>query len=395
MKILAIETSCDETAASVMEVNGGKFKILSNIVSSQVKLHAKWGGVVPSLAKREHQRNLVPVLIRSLKESKLLSLKFKVQSSKSQLKIGDELKTILEREPELLKRTQKFLKQYQLPKIDLIAVTNGPGLEPALWVGVNFAKALALAWNKPLIAVNHMEGHLFSVFLNEKKLPKINFPAIALLVSGGHTELILVKNWLKYKMLGQTRDDAAGEAFDKVAKMLDLGYPGGPAIAACAVKYLETGFPSGNPVSRIKLPRPMINSKDYDFSFSGLKTAVLYKLKEIHDSNITPEIKTAFCKEFQQATIDVLVSKTMRAAKEFKAKTVILGGGVAANSELRKHFANQSSITSGQVKLLMPEIKFTGDNAAMIALAAYFRWHKKRAGFNPALLKANGNLKIV
>ncbi len=406
MRILAIETSCDETAVSVLQTDGRKFNILSNIVSSQVKIHAKWGGVVPSLAKREHQKNLIPVLMRALKESNLLISKQIISAGRrTELQ---KIKTILEREQILYKKTESFLKKYKAPKIDLIAVTNGPGLEPALWVGVNFAKALASAWDKPLIPINHMEGHLFSVFLhstslwtNKFQIPKIKFPAVALLVSGGHTELILVKNWLKYKMLGQTRDDAAGEAFDKVAKMLDLGYPGGPAIAAAAAK-----FPIFNFQFPIKLPRPMLNSKDYDFSFSGLKTAVLYKLKEIR--NITPEIKAVFCREFQQATIDVLVSKTIRAAREFsakggsafggKVKTIILAGGVAANKELRKQFQKKIAITNDRkylLNLLMPEIKFTGDNAAMITLAAYFRFIKKKKPADWQALKADGNLKIV
>ncbi len=397
MKILAIETSCDETAISVLEIKGGpknpRFKVLSNVISSQVKLHAKWGGVVPSLAKREHQKNLVPVLIKSLKESKLLKSKIKSKKSKLQIKIQNELNKILERELELLRRVKIFLRNYEAPKIDLIVVTNGPGLEPALWVGINFAKALAIAWNKPLFAANHMEGHLFSVFLQEKQrrefpISNFQFPIITLLVSGGHTELILIKNWLKYKMLGQTRDDAAGEAFDKVAKMLNLGYPGGPAINRIAEA-------AGGHRMSFKLPRPMLNSKDYDFSFSGLKTAVLYKLKEIR--NLTPEIKAIFCKEFQQAVTDVLISKTMRAVKEFKAKTVILGGGVAANKELRKQFQKKIAITNDRkylLNLLMPEIKFTGDNAAMIALAAYFRFIKKKGPADWQALKADGNLKI-
>ena len=203
MKILAIETSCDETAIAILEIKktGSKtgFRILSNIVSSQMKLHAKWGGVVPSLAKREHIKNLPIVLKKALKEADLLK-----------------------------------------PNVNLIAVTNGPGLEPALWTGINFAKELAEKWGKPLIGVNHLEGHLFSVFLKENRefqISNFQFPIIALLVSGGHTQLVLVKDLLKYKILGETRDDAAGEAFDKVARMLNLGYPGGPAIAKTAFQY--------------------------------------------------------------------------------------------------------------------------------------------------------------
>jgi N6-L-threonylcarbamoyladenine synthase len=382
MKILAIETSCDETAVSILEIRGKKkprFEILSSVVSSQVKIHAKWGGVIPSLAKREHQRNLVPVLQKALKEAELLKI------SKSKFLISKQiLNSILEREQVLLEKTIKFLQKYQKPKIDLIAVTNGPGLEPALWVGINFAKALAFAWNKPLIAVNHMEGHLFSVFLKENReenfqfsIFNFQFPAVALLVSGGHTQLVLAKDLLKYKLLGETRDDAAGEAFDKVAKMLKLGYPGGPIISRLASNYSNyRSLPAGRqgPTS-IVLPRPMINSKDYNFSFSGLKTAVLYKLKEIMPDNYDRrEVASFMAKEFQQAVIDVLISKTMAAAQEYKAKIIILAGGVAANKKLRRQFQKAANSRDSKYMLFLPEMKFTGDNAAMIALAAYFRW---------------------
>jgi len=342
MIILAIETSCDETAIAVLETKNG-FKILSNIVASQIKIHAPWGGVVPNLAKREHIKNLPLVLKRALKEAK----------------IG-------------------------IKKINLIAVTVGPGLEPALWTGINFAEELyknlkSQNPNLKIIGINHMEGHIFSAILDSKN--KIVFPALALLVSGGHTELVLVKDWLKYKIIGQTRDDAAGEAFDKVAKMLGLPYPGGPQIAAKAAQ----NFKSQNSNLKINLPRPMINSKDYDFSFSGLKTAVLYKLKELGKAK-SQRLKVEICAEFQQAVIDVLISKTIRAVKEYKIKTVILGGGVAANKELRKQLGNKTN-------LLLPEIKFTTDNAAMIAVAAYFHAPKRKIK-NSKKLEAKGNLSL-
>ncbi len=360
MKILAIETSCDETAICVLEASGsppaGGFKILSNLVASQVKVHAPWGGVVPNLAKREHQKNLPIILKKALKEAKL---------------------------------------SLQKPKIDLIAVTNGPGLEPALWVGINFAEDLARKWKKPLLGINHLEGHIFSVLLPEPQ--KIIFPALALVVSGGHTELVLIKNWLKYRVLGQTLDDAAGEAFDKVARLLGLGYPGGPAIAAEAAKSIGSPTSLNTEGSRtsfnsFKLPRPMINSKDYNFSFSGLKTAVLYKLKEL--GIIDEATKSEIAYEFQQAVVDVLIKKTIRAAKEYKAKTIILGGGVAANKELRRQLEETVKSLKNLPKLLMPEMKFTGDNAAMIALAAYSRWQKTKKPAKLQALKANGNLKL-
>lgn len=357
MIILAIETSCDETAIAVLEIKRGKFRILSNVVASQVKIHAHWGGVVPNLAKREHQRNLPIVLKKALK---------KIPNS-------------------------KFL----IPKIDLIAVTIGPGLEPALWTGINFARDLSKVWGKPIIGINHMEGHILSVFLNRKEFlifnfqparPSGGFPILALLVSGGHTELVLMRKWLDYKIIGQTLDDAAGEAFDKVAKMLGLPYPGGPQVAKFADSHQSSVVSS-----QIKLPRPMINSKNYDFSFSGLKTAVLYKIKELRIMN--KELRIAICAEFQQAVIDVLISKTIRAAKEYKVKTIILGGGVAANNELRKQLSCQLSAVSRKLNFLLPAKNFTGDNAAMIAVAAYFRAKKKQFSKSDNL-KADGNLKL-
>ncbi len=358
MRILAIETSCDETSVSILKISGNsrlpKFNILSNVVASQVKVHAPWGGVVPNLAKREHQKNLPIVLKKALKEADL-SLKN--------------------------------------PQIDAIAVTQGPGLEPALWVGINFSKELSKKWRKPLIGINHLEGHIFSVFLKKREeflISNLKFPALALVVSGGHTELVLMKNWLKYKVIGRTLDDAAGEAFDKVAKMLGLGYPGGPVISKEAAKFLSSKFQVSD--STIKFPRPMINSKDYNFSFSGLKTSVLYKIRDL--GMISSEIKAEICYEFQQAVVDVLIKKTIQAAKEYRAKTIILGGGVAANKELRKQMEGAIGKLNF-VSLLMPEMEFTGDNAAMIALAAYFRWIKQKKPAELQALKASGNLKLA
>ena len=283
MKILAIETSCDETAISVLEAvknekKGGKvtFKVLSNVVLSQVKIHEKYGGVFPALAKREHQKALVPVLTEALKRAGMLKkIKLVASIPNTQYSV---LNTILEREPELLKHILKILPKLKNPNVDAIAVTYGPGLEPALWVGINFAKALSMLWGIPIIPVNHMEGHLFSPFAkgNIFSVPKIKFPILALLVSGGHTELILVKKWGRYQKIGETRDDAAGEAFDKVARMLGLPYPGGPQISKIGKLGKAKVYP---------LPRPMLNSKDFDFSFSGLKTAVLYTIKNIGKLN--------------------------------------------------------------------------------------------------------------
>jgi len=331
MIILGIETSCDDTGVAIVEVSGKKrpiFKILSNVVSSQIKVHQKYGGVVPNLAAREHLRNIEPCLKTAFKEAKIK------------------------------------------PKdIDLIAVTVGPGLIPSLLIGVHFAKALAYKWQKPIVGVNHIEAHILANLLENKE---IKFPAIALVVSGGHTQLILIKKIGDYKILGETRDDAAGECFDKVAKLLKLGYPGGPEISKQAEKAKK---------SSIELPRPMINHKNYDFSFSGLKTAVLYTIKNNKQRTMNKNFIRNLCGETQQAIIDVLISKTMKVAKEYKAKTIILSGGVAANEELRKQFKSKMQ------NFLVPVKNLCTDNAAMIAVAGYFNKSTKN-------VKANANLRI-
>ena len=234
MKILAIETSCDETSVSLLNARYRRLQILSNIISSQVKVHRKWGGVVPTLAKREHQKNLAPVLMKALREAGILRrAKIIIKNSK--------LKEILIREECLYKKLKKFLEQYQKPKIDLIAVTIGPALEPALWVGVNFAKALSYFWQKPILPVNHIEAHIFANFI-QNPITEIQFPAICLVVSGGHTGLILMKGVGEYREIGETRDDTAGECFDKAARILGLGYPGGPIVAAEAAKFSIFNF---------------------------------------------------------------------------------------------------------------------------------------------------------
>lgn len=288
----------------------------------------------------------------------------------------------------MLKKFFKEISKIKKPKIDAIAVTSGPGLEPALWTGVNFAKALALIWEKPLIAANHLEGHILSVFLNKQEF-LISFPALALLISGGHTELVLMKQFLKYKVIGRTRDDAAGEAFDKTAKLLGLGYPGGPAVSALA----KTAISKSELLQpQIKLPRPMIDSRDFDFSFSGLKTAVLYLVRKLPE--LTPEIKAQICREFQQAAVDVLIAKTLKAAQKYKPKTIILGGGVAANQELRKQIKKELNKKFPKILLRLPEIQFAGDNAAMIAAVGCLKALKKIFVKNINTLKADGNLKL-
>lgn len=385
MKILSIETSCDDTGIAILGVNGGKnpdFSVLANEIALQTKIGKKYGGVFPAMAKREHQKNLVPVFKKALEKAGML-IKKPDKSSKEHFdgpaSISPEasLGAVLDREPELYKKIIPFLKKYAKPDVDFISVTNGPGLEPCLWVGVNFAKALSYFWDIPIVPVNHIEGHILVNFLENKN---IKFPAICLVVSGGHTQLILMEKIGQYKILGETRDDAAGECFDKCAKILGLGYPGGPIIAELATKKDRSPTP-------IKLPRPMINTKDYDFSFSGLKTAVLYAWEKNEKNN---NFKIAFAKEIQQAIIDVLLKKTAKAIKDYNAKTLILGGGVSANAELRKQFA-QNLQTSDVCKLIFPNPDLSTDNGLMIAIAGYFNRAKK---IDWKKIQANGNLRI-
>ncbi|MFA6392316.1 MAG: tRNA (adenosine(37)-N6)-threonylcarbamoyltransferase complex transferase subunit TsaD [Patescibacteria group bacterium] len=328
MIILGIETSCDETAASVVEDIRGVFKVRSNIVSSQIKIHAKTGGVVPEVAAREHIKNILPVVNQSLVYAKI--------SAKD---------------------------------IDAIAVTTGPGLITSLIVGIETAKTLSHAWDKPIISINHIEAHLYANFANNQK---VTFPLLALIVSGGHTELILMKKHGHYKLVGKTRDDAAGEAFDKVAKILKLGYPGGPIISKLAMKGNEKAF---------ELPRPMLREKNHDFSFSGLKTAVLYasqsKKHNFKNKNIIADMSASF----EKATVDVLIKKTAHAAKVHKVKTVLLAGGVAANRRLRADLKNELKKEVPKVKFMLPDLNYCTDNAAMIAVAGCF--HAKKKKFTP------------
>ena len=392
MKILSIETSCDETAISIIEATGiqksPSFKILSSVVHSQATLHAKWQGVVPNLAKREHSRNLVPILQQALEGGGLLvNLKSKQKDQKLELKI----KKILEKEGGLSELFLEFVPTIETPKIDAIAVTYGPGLEPALWTGISFAKALSLIWNKPIIPINHMEGHILSVLLPEAKIglkvkTRLSLPAVALLISGGHTELVLIKDWLKYKVIGHTRDDAVGEAFDKVARMLGLPYPGGPEISKMTAEFKGQ--------KTITLPRPMIKSENLDFSFSGLKTAVLYLIKKI--GILSEETKREIAHEFEESVVEVLVSKTRRALEHYSVKSLIIGGGVIANKKIRSAFQTMTNEEFPKLKLLVPHSELSTDNATMIAIAGYFRWLDKNARGKKYSknIKAKGNLVL-
>ncbi|HEY4474634.1 MAG TPA: tRNA (adenosine(37)-N6)-threonylcarbamoyltransferase complex transferase subunit TsaD [Candidatus Paceibacterota bacterium] len=354
MKILGIETSCDETAMSVIEVSGkDKIKVLSNVVSSQVKLHAKYGGVVPSLAAREHVKNISHV--------------FKLA-----------LNPVRSREGSQHASASNGIKE-TMKNIDLISVTRGPGLGPALLIGLTFAKTISWLHKKSLIGVSHLEGHIYSNWLSEKNMKDI-FPALNLIVSGGHTELVLMKDHGRFKIIGETMDDAVGEAFDKVARLLGLGYPGGPAVSKIAKKRNPDKYP---------LPRPMINSKNYDFSYSGLKTAVLYLIRDLNLKKIDEQTKADIASSFQRSAVDVLVQKTMRAAKEFEVKSVLLSGGVSANKMLRSEL--QKNTTEAGIEYFQPPMKYTTDNAVMIAIAGYFN-HKQKTELSSVVMDANLSL---
>lgn len=392
MIILGIETSCDETAISILEVSEDKkapnLAVLGNTIMSQIKLHAQFGGVFPMMAKREHSKNLIPILKKTLEQAKL------IKNDNLENKKEKEIEKLLEREPELLKQFLDFIPTIKKPEIDAIAVTYGPGLEPALWVGINFAKALSLVWNIPVIPINHMEGHIVGAFLDKNsfekggKLKDVEFPAIALLISGGHTELILAKSVGEYKILGQTKDDAVGEAYDKVARMLGLPYPGGPKISELAEKErLEK-----NSERPFVLPRPMIHSADFDFSFAGLKTAVLYTIKKIPE--ITEKIKQQISKEFEDAVTEVLITKTYKALEKFEVKSLVVGGGVIANKFIRQNLENLAE-KFPVINIFLPESNLSGDNALMIALAGYFNYKSSKKPQKNKDFKASGNLRLT
>lgn len=392
MKILAIETSCDETAIAILEAEGdeqhAQFRVLGNALISQIDIHKEYGGVFPALAKREHAKNLVPILEAALEEAELLIEDTQAIPEEKQNKIAD----ILSREPGLAESFFAFVSECETPDIDVIAVTAGPGLEPALWVGINFAKALALLWDKPIVAVNHMEGHIMAALAKTSgdslHIEKVGMPVLALLISGGHTELVSMKEWLEYELVGQTLDDAVGEAFDKVARMLSLPYPGGPEISRLA--ELVRANPSQETAPNYALPRPMINDATCNFSFSGLKTAVLYLLKK--NPELTEHEKKHLAHEFENAVTDVLWKKTARALDETGAQTLALGGGVSANTHIRRTFAANMQNEYPNVALRIPSASLTTDNAIMIALAGFYRARREAASDD---IIANGNRSLA
>ncbi|MBI5229750.1 MAG: tRNA (adenosine(37)-N6)-threonylcarbamoyltransferase complex transferase subunit TsaD [Candidatus Magasanikbacteria bacterium] len=320
MNLLGIETSCDETAAALVEVRDGRMRVRKNIVSSQISIHKKYGGVVPEVAARQHAENVIPVIKKILGKS----------------------------------------------KPDVIAVTAGPGLATALLVGVEVARTLSYVWGTPLVRVNHIEGHLYANWLTAPRIDAIQLPALVLIISGGHTELVLMKKHGVYQLLGKTLDDAVGECFDKVGKMVGLSYPAGPQIGALARAGTRNA---------ISLPRPMLEHKNYSFSFAGLKTAVLYHLQK-HPLKTRHE-RADVCASFEQAATDVLVGKTLRAAKEYNARAVIMGGGVSANTYIRESLEVALAREMPKTKFIKPALQYCTDNAAMIAAAGYFHAVKK------------------
>lgn len=343
-KILAIDTSCDETSVAI----SNRELILANIISSQIELHKQWGGVVPTIAERAHREKILPIVTMALKRAKL-----------------------------------------SLNEIDYFAVTVGPGLSIALAVGIETAKQLAIQQGKPLIAVNHMVGHVYANFAKNKvghsSADKFVFPALALLVSGGHTEIVLIRSENDWEIIGQTLDDALGEAYDKVARILNLGYPGGPIVARFA-KF-------GNPLA-FDLPVPMLNSGDLNFSFSGLKTAVLHVVRELNKSTnqaIGPQQTYDLCATFQRVAIKSVIIKLSKAVTNYNVKQVLLGGGVVANTQLRQEIRRA---LPKNVTLHYPNLKkLCTDNAAMIAVAAYHQAQRNEF-IDPNIIDRQPNLSI-
>lgn len=317
MLILGIESSCDETAAAVMRDDQ---QLLANVIDSQIAIHAEYGGVVPEIASRKHLENIYPVVEKALADAGVT-----------------------------------------LDDIDLLAVTTGPGLIGSLLVGLNFVKALSLIKKIPFVGVDHMAGHLLSVFLGENP-PK--FPFVALIASGGHSSLFYVTSFHDFTLLGRTRDDAAGEAFDKVAKLLDLPYPGGPEIGKISKE--------GNPQA-VTFPRSWLDEGSYDFSFSGLKTSVANHVNNLKNQNELLPVAD-ICASFQEAVVDVLTQKTIRAAQDKGCLNIVVGGGVAANSRLREMMT--TACAKASLNLAMPPVSFCTDNAAMVCLAGYHQYQK-------------------
>lgn len=427
MKLIAIETSCDETAIAIMdfakvEKEEIKFNILSNHILSQINIHREFGGVFPMLAKREHAKNIVRIFTECIKEAGLYNEKKELRQAqltqninweetpeniqkelkdKFNLEKIEEVRVLLEREPEMFSELMKLVVMIEKPEIDAIAVTKGPGLAPALWVGINFAKAISIIWDIKVYPINHMEGHIVSALVSpidgdnkssygEFIIKNFSQPALALLISGGHTEIISFETLKDYKKIGQTVDDAIGEAFDKVARSLDLPYPGGPEIS----KLAEVARANGLKIAQAdKLPRPMIGSHDLSFSFSGLKTAVIFKINKLRELKISEEdIKNIISLDFENACVDILIKKIKSAVENTNAKSLLIGGGVIANTYIRKSFTEFAIKES--VDLYIPEKFLTGDNAFMIGGAAIIHILNNEDATHVSDIKADSNFSV-
>lgn len=371
MILLAIETSCDETSIAIIRKEKSSplsFTVLSHQILSQADLHKEFGGVFPALAKREHAKSLPYLLALCLKEAKLLDERKNDRSLTEDKKTY--LKELLTKEPEMREALEHFFLGINKPKIDAIAVTSGPGLAPALWVGINCAKALSCAWNIPLYEVNHIEAHILSSLLKKRtkkiyEMYHLSFPSLALVISGGHTEIDRISSPRNYEILGETKDDAIGEAFDKVARLLSLPYPGGPEISRLAERARRNHT---LPRKEFILPRPMMYSKDLHFSMSGLKTSVLTKVKNHGD--LDDKAKEELALEFENAVSDVLYTKVKQALYESASRMLLCGGGVIANTHIRQVISDLCAEES--VELFLPDKEVTGDNALMIALAGLY-----------------------
>ena len=390
MILLAIETSCDETSVALLKRIRGKtvrFEVLSHTILSQIDIHKEYGGVFPALAKREHARTITQLIAESLHSADLLVER--ARTAPLPLSLKKKLGVLLAREEEMLRALTVLFEGIQKPKIDAIAVTAGPGLEPALWVGVNCAMALHHVWDIPVYPINHMEGHIVASLLSKKgniyEIPNYEYPTLALLISGGHTELVRVPKERKYHIIGETRDDAVGECFDKCARMLGLPYPGGPEISRLAKHARDNNL---LPDETYKLPRPMLHSHDLNFSFSGLKTAVLTKVQK--QKEISEHFRAVLSLEIENAITDVLITKTKTAIYETRAKTVVVGGGVSANNHIRaqlKELAKEEGVA-----LFIPEKILSTDNSLMIGATGLLHIAH---GVKPKVkLRANGNWKV-
>jgi len=391
MIILSIETSCDETALSLIEAKGdfptATYEIHGNALWSQIDIHKEYGGVFPMIAKREHAVTIVPLLEKVLDEAGDYDAEY---TPAILPELEEKIRKLLEREPGLADQLLTFHAEHGMQTIDIIAVTNGPGLEPALWVGVNFARAIALLWDVPVVPINHMEGHVLASIYDveeDDQLAQVAFPAISLLISGGHTELLLMKDWGQYEKIGQTRDDAVGEAYDKVARMMGISYPGGPEVAKQAEQARKKKLPP-----YATLPSPMLHSKDFDFSFSGLKTAVRYA---IADQTLSPDDISALARDFEDAVTTVLLKKTLAAIEAHDAKTLIVGGGVSANTHIKRMFDATLLLEHPDLTAYFPKPGMSTDNSIMIALAGHARSANAILPTGTDVIRANGNRSIA